>query len=673
MGTEHLTTTLTLPRSPGMLGLALLFWGLTTGYWGIASLLALVLEAPRWTAWRWSLQDTEFNRFVDFTLVLLIGTLLYVINRGGGGQGVPILELLRWLPLIFWPLVAVQEHSRQGSVAFKSLFYSLRRSRHLIASQRFDVGLIYWLICLLAASMDAGVWFFPGAATLTLWILWPLRRPGARWGWGLQILAGGILAFGIAQGLQILQDQVEDWALMFYSDWFADRDPFRQQTRLGEIGSLKASSQVLFRVWPAAGTEIPLRLRQTSFNVFFDGTWRNRRPALKSLVPFGEGDEWILAPPGNMPQHVRIAFALDRGRGLLPLPLGTQRLGHLPAAQIEADILGAVRISEGPGLVLFDAWYGDRGHDAPPQADDLAVPANERPALAKTLAAWKLTDSDAATAAERIRVFFDREFTYSLTLPVRQDPALTPLGDFLLKSHQGHCEYFASAAVLLLRSLGIPARYASGFSVQEYQPWDGAYWVRRRHAHAWALMWDGERWRDLDPTPALWAGWEDQWAGQWQSLGDLWGYTALVWSEWRWTAREMRAEDFLPWLLILLSGLLAWRLWRKERLVTATSPAKNLAPPPPPTPFDAILEHLETRYGTRPTGEPLRNWLTRIGYFADDPDIPWLWRRHQQIRFHAQGLEEVKIQEFAARVRHWLISGLSPAHLAGDTRERRSE
>jgi transglutaminase-like putative cysteine protease len=43
----------------------------------------------------------------------------------------------------------------------------------------------------------------------------------------------------------------------------------------------------------------------------------------------------------------------------------------------------------------------------------------------------------------------------------------TPLARFLLRTRSGHCEYFATATVLLLRQLGIPARYAVGYAVHE--------------------------------------------------------------------------------------------------------------------------------------------------------------------------------------------------------------
>lgn len=77
-----------------------------------------------------------------------------------------------------------------------------------------------------------------------------------------------------------------------------------------------------------------------------------------------------------------------------------------------------------------------------------------------------------------------------------------PLEDFLFRYKSGHCEYFASAMVLLLRSQGIPARLVTGFLGGEYNRLEGYYVVRQVNAHAWVEAWiEGEGWRTFDATP----------------------------------------------------------------------------------------------------------------------------------------------------------------------------
>jgi hypothetical protein len=103
---------------------------------------------------------------------------------------------------------------------------------------------------------------------------------------------------------------------------------------------------------------------------------------------------------------------------------------------------------------------------------------------------------------------FQSDFTYSLKL-TGKNQQLTPLSTFLLQNRTGHCEYFASATTLLLRTVGIPARYAVGYSVHEFSNLEKQYVVRNRHAHAWTLVYINDKWQAFDSTPADWRGIEN--------------------------------------------------------------------------------------------------------------------------------------------------------------------
>ena len=101
-------------------------------------------------------------------------------------------------------------------------------------------------------------------------------------------------------------------------------------------------------------------------------------------------------------------------------------------------------------------------------------------------------------------------FHYSLHME-GGDRDLDPVEDFIINSKQGHCEYFASALVLLLRSIDIPARMINGFKGGDMNHLSGIWTVRQRHAHSWveALVGRDEEpkrqpiplWLTLDPTP----------------------------------------------------------------------------------------------------------------------------------------------------------------------------
>jgi hypothetical protein len=93
------------------------------------------------------------------------------------------------------------------------------------------------------------------------------------------------------------------------------------------------------------------------------------------------------------------------------------------------------------------------------------------------------------------------EFQYTLNADVA-DKDIDPLEDFLFNRKMGHCEYFASALTIMLRSVGIPARLASGFKGGDYNHSTGMFEVEERHAHAWVEAYIDDTWVILDPTPA---------------------------------------------------------------------------------------------------------------------------------------------------------------------------
>ncbi len=146
----------------------------------------------------------------------------------------------------------------------------------------------------------------------------------------------------------------------------------------------------------------------------------------------------------------------------------------------------------------------------------------------------KIADSLAERARERnpnitrrelIREFEEfflepNRFRYTLDFrEVRWSPNLDPVEDFVQNIRKGHCELFASALTLMLRSQGIPSRLVVGFHGGDYNAITKSYMVRGRHAHAWVEAYlrpedctpemealgesgPGGAWLLVDPTPA---------------------------------------------------------------------------------------------------------------------------------------------------------------------------
>ena len=83
------------------------------------------------------------------------------------------------------------------------------------------------------------------------------------------------------------------------------------------------------------------------------------------------------------------------------------------------------------------------------------------------------------------------------------EPVSDPLAYFLFVRRKGHCEYFASSMAVMLRTLGIPSRVATGFLSGVYNPMTGWQVIRASDAHSWVEAWiPGQGWTTFDPTPS---------------------------------------------------------------------------------------------------------------------------------------------------------------------------
>lgn len=148
-----------------------------------------------------------------------------------------------------------------------------------------------------------------------------------------------------------------------------------------------------------------------------------------------------------------------------------------------------------------------------PTTDLLRAAQGERPAaiysnilgvdarvteIAREVTAGAPTDFDRAIALQEYFTGPDSAFTYDLqTAPPAGDDALV---EFLTVGRVGYCEQFASAMAVMLRTVGVPARVAVGFTAGS--PVDDRRAVSTADAHAWVEAWfPGIGWTTFDPTP----------------------------------------------------------------------------------------------------------------------------------------------------------------------------
>lgn len=143
----------------------------------------------------------------------------------------------------------------------------------------------------------------------------------------------------------------------------------------------------------------------------------------------------------------------------------------------------------------------------------------------------------------------DSSFQYTLDFTdVIRDPKLDPLEDFVKNHKQGHCEYYAGALCLMLRSQGIPARLVNGYHGGDFNTLGKFFEVKQRHAHTWVeaylrpsdctpeMIERGEAdrngaWLRLDPTPGRGSDPSAQDQNIAKSADEVFDYMKVLWDD----------------------------------------------------------------------------------------------------------------------------------------------
>jgi protein-glutamine gamma-glutamyltransferase len=662
---------------PLLLGTTLVFWGWQTGFLIPGVVMALLLEASRLVRPRWEFSDEDFSRIYLLSFVILVaaGVFAFTANEGPAefrgffqnpnfvtqrNTGVvttrTTMSLCRWLPMIFFSFAFAQIYSSRDGVPLHviSLILSHRRRTAkrlglpLPASPLIELAYPFFALCLLSASIHAAddTTYFWGFCALVAWALWPQRSPRfAIVLWTSVLALVVVLSYfgqrGIGQFQSYLGNLNPPWLGMFARRRF---DPTQSQTEIGTLGRIKTSAKIVIRLETPDGVA-PKRLREAIYRSFKGRTWYAELTEndFSRIAETNETTFQLVDKPAL--ESVKIACYLPGGKALLPLPRGVARLEHLMAYNVWRSPLGAV-LEEGPGLVVFDALYGPGATmDSPPDAEDSHPPEKEEPALDQIASELHLRDQTLDQALQTLSRFFSSQFTYSTWF--EQDRSSrkneTPLTRFLLRTRSGHCEYFATAAVLLLREAKIPARYAVGYAVHEGS---GQSWVvRQRDGHAWCLVWDErhQNWREFDPTPGNWVTVDAERVTLLQKISDLLARVSFEISKFRWGQSHLR--DYLLLALIPVLGLLLYQIIfrRRKRWVNRPGKSKQRIPwPGLDSEFYQLEQELAERGFGRQWNEPLSLWLQRIQEKEDLSEIRALLREllalHYRYRFDPLGL-----------------------------------
>ena len=333
------------------------------------------------------------------------------------------------------------------------------------------------------------------------------------------------LMLAIFAGASVLFFILPRWQARYLTS-FAPRSDlvtgFSDNVNLGDIGQIKRSSQVVMHIQIDGDTDgrFDLKWRGVALGIF-DGTrWMN--PHVQGALHLSEGgfdlsrtDSFSNAVP-KVPGGLRSV----RYRVLME-PIGTNvfflaakpLLLYGPYREVATDDAGSVYNSDRERMISTYRAISNIYQPTPEALREVHAPVPAQVALnylqlppvdkrvrklAEDVTAGSKNEFDKAAALEQ---YLRKNFGYTLVLP--RQLAKDPIADFLLVRKEGHCEYFASAMAIMLRSLGIPARLVNGFRTGEFNAITGSYIIRASDAHTWVeVFFPGQGWVSFDPTPA---------------------------------------------------------------------------------------------------------------------------------------------------------------------------
>lgn len=644
---------------------ALLLWGWQVDLFAIAAVMGVLLEAPRLVRFRIEIAQGDFERLWSFTAVLFLAVIFYLLlaDRGLGGAeslfgtgaapaearpagqraSTTALTFLRWVPPILLPFVLAHAWSRTTTLPWRtfSLYEQNRAKREPLArapswaARPMQPGLAFALAVLFAAAVtpDPGPWFLPVWTVVLLSLLWPWRNPR----YGIAVLAPLVLVLltgaWAAQGAHQLTQLGRELLEQRFQDGGGGTAGSRStgeliRTSFGTVGRLQMSDAILLRGEHPPGRP-PGLLGEAVFDRFTGKAWESTRrtyqPLAVTVAPLDADLLTITRPAAG-------------GAAPVVLPLDLRDVCLPVALRLEANAIGTVRAVDAAFLLVHQVRPGGPAM-APPGVEDLRldrVPVQDREAVAAVLA--EIGIEPAATLPARIVAWLGSTCAYSLDQEPLA-PGTTPLAQFLSVRRLGHCEYFASAAAMLLRAGGIPTRYVVGYSPEAQG--DGTWIARGRHAHAWCLAWQQDRWIEIDATPGGWLGASADRASWWRPLADVWAWIGYQFDRWRTLGGNWRAVVFVVGALIL--AWIALRQLRGSQWLRLTSRSSAAVVPGADSELLAYVARCERAGRPRAAGQSLKTWGADLG-----PAWSEALALHERLRFDPAGLTTAERERLRA-------------------------
>jgi transglutaminase-like putative cysteine protease len=289
---------------------------------------------------------------------------------------------------------------------------------------------------------------------------------------------------------------------------------FSEKVRLGELGAIKLSDALVMRVRlgdSPADVHRNLKWRGVALEHYDGSSWTRSRHG-RTRVPEKEGhfklQEYIQGPETLRQTffvealYTDVVFAGHRAlavsseiRNLLRDPTDSLFTVRNPSNKTQYSVVSEIMRPD-PALI-------PENPDPPP--DDIRTATLQLPPLdprigllAREITRLEKHPFHKAAAVEKYLLDY---YQYSLDMTETAGTS-DPLSTFLFEVRKGHCEYFASAMTIMLRTIDIPARLVNGFRMGEYNAIGRDWIVRQYDAHSWVEAYFAPYgWIEFDPTP----------------------------------------------------------------------------------------------------------------------------------------------------------------------------
>lgn len=294
---------------------------------------------------------------------------------------------------------------------------------------------------------------------------------------------------------------------------------FSDQVDLNDIGYILENPQVVMRVKfiDPLPPSYPLLFKGSAYEIYENRQWKQR-----SAYHYAEIHQnvcnlyWRRKPPKGkkIRQEIYLSPLTTRTLFALHSPSKIQFIGKVNFRRLMVFHNGWVKVFYRPQKPLgyiVTSHYRDlspkilqkaraRGasHRYRSFPHSLSRKKWQKAALEITKAKKKFSSYEKILKIEK---HFRQHYSYTLDLPEGR-PGKDPVEEFFFRNKEGHCEFFASSMVFLLRSMGIPSRLVNGFRAGEYNPMGRYFLVRQKDAHAWVEVYFRDLgWVPFDPTP----------------------------------------------------------------------------------------------------------------------------------------------------------------------------